>query len=372
MDLTKAIELLEKSEHIGIFLAKDASFDALAAAEVLARTLEDLDKKIGLLTDNAAVKNIPFRILAAAAPLPKEFVISIGASSAPVAQLRYEKTEDGIDIILSPKSLPIVKDALNFRDGKTICDCVLAVGMPNFESLSNIPGLAPDFFTETPIINVDIKARNDQYGEVNLVDERRASLAEIAYELSTALSGSPPDADTATLILAGVVAQTDGFRSAATTPDALLASSELMRCGAKMPAAFSLAGGFLPPNVLQLAGRASARSRLDEASGILWSLATAEDFEKTAASPSDTNKVLSHLASSFPLHRLTALLWQDPGKKDIHATLSGEKEFLEEVRTRLGGEFRSPYLELAPSYPSFGAAEDTLTRMLEELFQKVD
>ena len=39
-----------------------------------------------------------------------------------VGQLRYEKTERGLEVILSPKSTPIKEQYLSFREGKMLCD----------------------------------------------------------------------------------------------------------------------------------------------------------------------------------------------------------------------------------------------------------
>lgn len=369
MDLTKAIELLEKSEHVGIFLMRDASFDSLAAAEALARTLSERGKKVGLMGErdkNAAAGKSFFSMLASSSGLPKEFVISINTDVSPISQLRYEKSENGIDIILSPKSSAIARESLSFRDGKIICDCALTIGVAEVDMLSGLPELTPEFFTQTPIINIDTKDQNGRYGEVNLVEPEKNSASEIVYELLSALKGSPPDEDTANLILAGIISETDGFRSQSTTPDALLAASELARCGAQPHIAFSMAGDPLPLNVLQLSGRASVRSRLDKARGVLWSFITAEDFEKTGTGSADISKVLSHLDTSFPVHRLTAALWQDPLERVVHTTISGEKPILEEIRERNGGEFRSPHLELSQTHPSFREAEDALTTLFKE------
>lgn len=372
MDLTKAIELLEKSEHVGIFLMRDASFDSLAAAEVLARTLSTQGKKVGLLGErdkNAAAGKSFFRMLASSSGLPKEFVISINTDVSPISQLRYEKSESGIDIVLSPKSSAVAKESLSFRDGKIICDCAIAIGVAEIDMLSGLPGLEPEFFTQVPIVNIDTAERNKNYGEINLVAPGKNSASEIVYELLSALKGSPPDEDTANLILAGIISETGGFRSQSTTPDALLAASELARCGAQPHIAFSMVGDQIPLNVLQLAGRASVRSRLDEDRGVLWSFITAEDFEKTGTGSADISKVLSRLDASFPVHRLTAALWQDQLDKTVHTTISGEKPILEEIRERNGGEFRSPHLELSRTHPSFREAEDALTTLFKEFIR---
>lgn len=45
MDVQKAIELIEKSEHVAIAIPPEADFDLFASAEVIAGVLEEKGKK---------------------------------------------------------------------------------------------------------------------------------------------------------------------------------------------------------------------------------------------------------------------------------------------------------------------------------------
>jgi len=95
-DLQKAIDLIEKNEHIALLLPQEPTLDCLVSAEVLARTLTSLGKHIGFLTphltDTSPQKDhLPH--MASASPLAKEFIISLDTSRAPIGQLRYEKNE---------------------------------------------------------------------------------------------------------------------------------------------------------------------------------------------------------------------------------------------------------------------------------------
>lgn len=365
MDIQKAIDLIEKSEHIALLMPKDASFDCLAAAEVLARALAKKGKQTGITGKDPTGSPIPevFRNLNSSSDLPREFIVSLDTGRSPVSQLRYEKSENRIDIILSPKESSVLRDSISFGDGKTICDCIVSINVENIEESAGTINTDPDLFTATPIINIDNGAAKKNYGEANLVDGSRSSVSELIYQFLSAAYESPLDPDSATILLAGIVQKTAGFKTGSTSADTLLASSELMRLGAKMEDAYELTKEAESLGVAQLIGRASVRSRLDENQKILWSFLTKEDFEKTGRSSKDISRVLAHLDSSFPQHAVSASLWQDPADNKVHATLSGERHSLEMIQSRDEGEFQSPYLKLSQTFDSFREAEEKIAAL---------
>lgn len=373
MDTQKAIDLIEKSEHLALLLPSSPSIDALAAAEALARMLEARGKAVGYTTSPPAVSHPEkFKKLVSLNALPKEFIISLDTSQSPISQLRYEKGEEKIDVIFSPQSFAIRDQYVSFREGKTICDCAIMLGISDTDSVSNLSP-TPEFFTETPLINFDRSADNKRYGEANLVDPTKSSLSEVIYAFLSAFHSSPLAAEEATLLLGGMVEATKGFRAPETTADTLLASSELMRLGARLAEAFSLAADNESSeslSLLQLVGRAVARSKQDVNKHVLWSFLTAEDFEKTGRSAQDVPAVMERLAKSLPSpERVQALLYQTPQETEIRTILSGDREALEAIQTRSPSSFQSPCLALDEKFSSFREAEEGLALLFNDVLK---
>lgn len=241
MDSQKAIDLIEKNEHIAIFLPKDPNLDCLISAEITARVLERRGKRIGFFgkTDTSDMANPEFfKKLASRDSLPREFIISINTEKSPVSQLRYENEQDKLKIVLSPKAKLIHEEDVSFGEGRIKCDCALMLGIKNIESQEEDLQIPPEFFTETPLINIDISEQNNKYGEADCVDEEKSSLSELIYVLFSPLMINPLDPESATLLLAGLIYKTGGFRNEKTSADTLLVASELMRLGAKNKDAF--------------------------------------------------------------------------------------------------------------------------------------
>jgi len=384
MDIQKAIELLEKSEHLAILFSPEQTLDSLAASEVLTQILVSHQKNVGFLTTldkKEAITKQPhlFKKTIEAKQLLREFVISIDTISSPVSQLRYEKEEQKIDVILSPQDYPFKKEAMSFKAGKLQCDCAILLGVANPELLT-LNSAEPEFFTNTPLLNIDFSAENQKYGEVNLLDEKKSSLSEIVYALISIFNSTALDADKTTLLLAGVIEQTKSFTTPSTNADTLLAASELMRLGARHTEAQELCQNNLPLSLAQLLGRASTRSKIDdrarlsenraesgEKARVLWSFLTAEDYEKTQRTTTDIPAVLDNLQKTLPPSRVLVLLSQQPEDKTISATLAGDQEVLEKIHSRETAEFQSPHLLLANTFSTFQEAEEYLIPLLREL-----
>jgi len=366
----KAKDLIAKSEHIALLLPPRPSIDCLAAAEVLSRALGAGDKQVGFLPsvsiDAPRPPEVFTRILNPRS-LTREFIIAIDTTASPVAQLRYEKRDDRIEIILSPKSFPIREDAFSFTEGKLQCDCLIALGIPDIEALPTAGlGITPQFFTETPIIALSNLAQQKPYAEVNLLSAEEAPLSELAYEFIKTVSGGAPKPEEATLLYSGFLHHTRNFRSPILI-STHLAAAELLQIGADPTAAGLLAQADRPFPLLQLVARASVRSKEDPHRRTLWSFLTAEDFEKTSRRDTDTLSVLEALDGFFPPHPVGVLLWQDLYTRRIRGMLRGPKPMLAALATREPGQIHSPALVLDTDFADFMQAEERISALLDQV-----
>lgn len=362
----KARDLLASAEQVAILLPAHPPLDAFVAAEVFARVLEGRDKYVAFLPNVAAdALTLPeiFARVRNPHPIIRERIIAIDTAHAPVAQLRYEKHDERIDIVLSPKSIPIREDAFSFREGKILCDALITIAVPEIEDVSvEALGLTPHFFTDTPIINIGNAEGHQQYGEINLLAPR-ASLSEIATVCVKAMDDKAPDAEMATLLLAGVISDSRNF-AAPVGAGTHLAAADLLQCGADYARAASLAGEDKPFSLLQLIARASVRSKETDEGRVLWSFLTAEDFQKTTRSPQDATAVMEALPRFFPAHTTTVLLWQDPRTREIRSIIRAEREVLLAIAEREPGTMGNPLFIPHAAFAHFMEAEEYIGALL--------
>ncbi|MEO7804267.1 MAG: bifunctional oligoribonuclease/PAP phosphatase NrnA [Actinomycetota bacterium] len=86
------------------------------------------------------------------------------------------------------------------------------------------------FSSATNTLNIDHHISNDAFAKINLVDPRRASSAELAYELLVRM-GAEINIDEALCLYTGLVTDTGRFQYSNTTPETLRTAAKLREYG---------------------------------------------------------------------------------------------------------------------------------------------
>lgn len=368
MDFSPAIELIDNAKHVGLILPPHPDTDVLASAEVMVRFLASRNIYVGIITQldhDSLDSNTTLSSLASLKPLTKEFIISLDTAAAPMSQLRYERIDSRVDIILSPSSYSIPQDNISFHQGQIQCDCIIALGIDDIKQIDAAAlDINPSLFSEIPIIAIDISLKHAAYGKINLIDPSFSALAELTYRFLSSFPHSAIPHESATLLLSGVLHRTKSFTILANT-DTLLMSHELMGLGAEYKTAHNLSRDHVPFSLMPLIGRALARSRIDDEKKIVWSCITQNDFLATARLPQDTTRILNRIRKEFPHTRACILLWQYPNSQEIHASLAADTELLERIHEKMRGEYNDTHIEFSDTYDSFLRAENTITALLD-------
>lgn len=119
------------------------------------------------------------------------------------------------------------------QEVNTPFDLVVSVDCSDRARLGRFTEL-PDF-TRIPLINIDHHITNLNFGTVNLVDPEASSTAEIVLRLLDVMD-IPLSTESATCLLAGIVSDTQGFRTGNTTVEVMETALRLMKAGAPLPA----------------------------------------------------------------------------------------------------------------------------------------
>ncbi len=110
-------------------------------------------------------------------------------------------------------------------------DLVFVLGSPDLKSLGKIYYDNVCFFSEMPIVNIDCRAKNEKFGNINLV-QSDASVSEIIAEIAGVFSRDTLDSRMADLFLTGIVAKTNNFQAKKIKPETFVLTSFLLRTGA--------------------------------------------------------------------------------------------------------------------------------------------
>jgi len=191
--------------------------------------------------------------------------------------------------------------------------------LPWFDRVRPAPGLVPDvavvldaatlartgsvaaecaaWFSAARIVNIDHHASNSRFGEVNLVDSSAAATCEMLTELLPLL-GIEPDAELATVLLAGIVRDSRGFSDPSTTARTLRASALLVEAGAPLADVSRAIHGELPVPTLALWGRMLARVEERLGGRLVHTTLTRTMLEETGCGQGDADGLVEWLARS--------------------------------------------------------------------------
>jgi phosphoesterase RecJ-like protein len=183
------------------------------------------------------------------------------------------------------------------------------------------------------IINIDHHATNEPFADLNLVDTRAASTAEIIYALIQELH-APLTPTVAQCLLTGIVTDTLGFRIAATTPETLEQATTLMRAGGSIPQIIEHVYNRRSFNSLRLLGRAINDARLE--GPIIWSRVSQQTLRELGVSGNGTGGVVNTLLTVADAKVAFFLAEKEDGRIDLGLRARAGVD-ISNVALRLGG-----------------------------------
>ena len=165
-----------------------------------------------------------------------------------------------------------------------------------FLDCGNIDRMPVDFLRrdDARILNIDHHHDNTRFGNVNLVDTRASSTAEILYPLARLL-GAEITPDIATALYVALVTDTGRFMYENTGPDSHRMAAELIEAGVDVHDIYRRLYERVPIEKLHLVARAVERiQRLDECR-LAVTYISAEDYLETGANESLTEGIIDHV-----------------------------------------------------------------------------
>ncbi len=230
----------EVTHHIGdaknvlIALSSNPSVDEMATAIGLSIYLDKLGKRATAIysgkTPNALEFLRPDKTFEPSADTLQDFVIALSKEKAD--HLRYKLDGSYVKIYITPYRSRIGEEDLDFSYGDYNVDLVLALDVANGIDLDAALREHGRIMHDAVIINITT-GNPGQFGEIEWSDKKASSISEmIAGLLYTMESEARVGKEEATAFLTGIVAATNRFSNAKTTPETMKIASQLMDSGA--------------------------------------------------------------------------------------------------------------------------------------------
>lgn len=225
---------INDSHNVLIALSSDPSVDEMSSAIGLSLYLDKLGKRTTAIysgsTPNALEFLRPEETFEPTVGSLQDFIVALNKEKAD--HLRYKLDGDFVKIYITPYRSRIVKDDLEFSYGDYNVDLVLALNVANGVDLDSALREHGRIMHDATIINITT-GNPGKLGEIEWTDKNASSIAEMLVKLLYTMGGSTPiEKEEATAFLTGIVAATNRFSNAKTTPETMQLSSKLMESGA--------------------------------------------------------------------------------------------------------------------------------------------
>jgi len=285
---TQAAEIIKQSQKILLLTHQDPDGDALGSLLALKLTLEKMGKQpeaIVLGQANEGLSFLPgYSQTKSGLKSSSDIVVTINtAATGCDLSLGYRKFPEDkqVKIVVTPKQGSLSPEDITIEKSLPKYDLVIVLDTDNLDRLGSLKQDHPDLFYEVPTINIDHHATNSYFAKVNWVEMGATSTAEMLVALIESLGRDEPliDADIATALLAGLIADTGSFRNQNTSPKALTIAAQLIAAGGRHRQVME-AMRTVSLSTLKIWGWALARAKEEVAARFIWTSIAQEDAIK--------------------------------------------------------------------------------------------
>lgn len=225
---------LKDAQNVLVTVSNNPSVDQLAAAIGLTLLLGKLKKHATTVFSGQVPSTIEFlkpeETIESNTDSLRDFIIALDKAKAD--KLRYKVEDTMVKIFITPYRTSIGEADLEFSQGDFNVDVVIGLGVHNREDLDQAITEHGRILHDATVATINTKDNGSDVGNPNWVDNNASSLCEMVVALSDMLKTNSLDAQMATALLTGIVAETERFSNEKTTSTTMSASAKLMAAGA--------------------------------------------------------------------------------------------------------------------------------------------
>lgn len=247
------------------------------------------------------------------------------------------------------------------RHHRTTEDVIVAVDTSDTQRLGDVYDPASD--GSVPLVVIDHHVTNTRFGTCNYVEDR-SSTAEIVWELLPHFGPDTVDETVATCLLTGLVTDSQGFRTTATTVESVKTAVAMMDAGGDLARVTASVFKQRPVDSLRVWGEALTRSQYDR--GVLWTEISRDVMDRNGAS----DEMVSGLANfmSSVTEALVAVVFHQRGPDEAEV---GFRSVPGIDVSRIAFGFGGGGHAQASGCTIMGPFDDTVARVLEAVHAAV-
>jgi hypothetical protein len=234
-DKKQLIEKLQTGNNILVTVSRNPSVDQLSALLGLTLALNKTGKHAAAVFSGEVPSTLEF--LQPEATIEKntdslrDFIIALDKAKAD--KLRYKVEDNVVRIFITPYKTSITDADLEFSQGDFNVDVVVAIGVQQQEDLDEAITAHGRILHDATVTSINVlNGQSEGLGSVNWHNDQASSLCELVSELIKEMDEKLIDAQIATALLTGIVAETERFSNEKTSAPTMTMSALLMAAGA--------------------------------------------------------------------------------------------------------------------------------------------
>jgi nanoRNase/pAp phosphatase (c-di-AMP/oligoRNAs hydrolase) len=315
-------KMISKSSHVLILLPENPENDFFCSGLALGHFFSERNIQTTIAFDDPYEQIASLKFL----PQPKDttithsiagsrdLILSFDTTHNKILNVRTQEQENKLTIRITPERGMIDSRDFSFVPGAFPYDLIITVGAPDKESMGKLYEEVPDIFYEVPIINIDNKSENEQFGQVNIIHAVASSISEVIGDLFEQIAPRISK-ECAQSLLTGIISATNSFQDHNTTPHALTLSSKLLSCGADQQVIVKNLYRNQSFSLLQLWGRAMKNlSASNISDAVVVSMITQDDLNRTSGEKHHVHIILKKMKQNYPKGKIFVLIYE----KDVH------------------------------------------------------
>lgn len=308
----QATEALKRAKRALVLAPENPTHDALASTSAVLAYLQAHNIPADGHIPNLKLEKLPLYLTSTEKIQPqinslRDLKIQLDVNQVPIKELAYDVKDGKLEIVLSPKAGEWQTQDVALLHGDDRYDLIVAIGFPDRQSLHNTFRQPMDMIHHAPIINLDHDPKNEHWGAINLVDLTATAISETAFSWFEHWDETKINAPIATAILAGMIANTQSFRSANVSPKTLDKASKLIAMGADRESIVHGLWRSRQVNTLKLWGRALSRIEQDKNLGLIWTTLSRQDILDSGTTEARLDELVNELIAFAPDSKLTAV-----------------------------------------------------------------
>lgn len=186
------------------------------------------------------------------------------------------------------------------------------------------------------VVNIDHHFSNILFGHINLVHGEASSTSEIIYHFFD-FHNIPISKEIATCLLTGILTDTNNFSNMGTTPASLEIAAKLLNYGGRLRQISNNTIKNKSLSNLQLWGRALARLKKDEKTGLVTTILKQKDYEELGLDENNTEGIANFLNNIEDAKTIMVLREKNDGTIKASLRTTHPKVDVSEIARKFGG-----------------------------------